>query len=60
LPHKSGGQNILAIILLDRTIWININPTKTVEFVETETVISDDTVNEGKIRGETDAGVGSP
>jgi hypothetical protein len=39
---------------------MSIIPTKTVEFVEIEMGIFDETVNEGKIRGETDAGDGSP
>ena len=39
---------------------MSIIPTKTVEFVEIEMGIFDETVNEGKIRGETDAGAGSP
>ena len=42
------------------TIWMDIIPTKTVEFVEIEMGIFDETVSEGKIRGETDTGAGSP
>jgi hypothetical protein len=45
--------------LLDRRIMMSIIPTKTVEFVEIEMGIFDETVNEGKIRGETDVGAGS-
>jgi hypothetical protein len=56
----SPSDRFLAIILLDRRIMMSIIPTKTVEFVEMETGISDETVNEGKIRGETDAEAGSP
>ena len=47
-------------IFLDRNGFVAIISTKTVELIEMETGLSDEAVDKGEIRGEADAGVGSP